>query len=252
MLRVDQNWSSKEHRVSKGNLVVHSHCGSRSSRFVSPKWKEYEFFYKPGLLSATPSFVAPHQPRLDWYDWEFIQGPISTFSLPSFRQMWFAALSHYQHEPWLAFFLYRLLTNQAQVLRLIHTNPFSSTPPKQLRVSLYRYNFTRPPSKDYWQRELINQEWFPTITLESKWFMSYIEQQNMLQKEEPPSKHFLLDLIRSISNWMNGTIFTWFPVFMALVFMILRKVLCTKPDQPVVVKKDNDWYQPVPLKEKDN
>ena len=166
--------------------------------------------------------------------------------------MWFAALSHYQHEPWLAFFLYRLLTNQAQVLHLIQNNPFPSTPPKQLRVSLFRYNFTRPPSKDYWQRELINQEWFPTITLESKWFMSYIEQQNMLQKDEPPSKHFHLDLIRSISNWMNGTIFTWFPVFMALVFMILRKVLCTKPDQPIVVKKDNDWYQPVPSKDKDN
>ena len=82
--------------------------------------------------------------------------------------------------------------------------------------------------------------------------MSYIEQQNMLQKEESPSKHFLLDLIRSISNWMNGTIFTWFPVFMALVFMILRKVLCTKPEQPIIVKNDNEWYQPVPSKDKDN
>ena len=167
--------------------------------------------------------------------------------------MWFAALSHYQHEPWLAFFLYRLLTNQPEVLRLIQTNPFPTTPPKQIRVLQYRYNFTTPPSKDYWKRELINTEWFPTISLESQWFMSYIEQQNMLQINKPSSsKSIILDIIRSISNLMNGTIFTWFPVIIALVFVILRKILCTKPNKPVLMKKDNEWYQPVPLKDKTN
>ncbi|CAF0934382.1 unnamed protein product [Adineta steineri] len=199
----------------------------------NPKWKEYELFYKPGSLSASPPFVAPHQPRLDW-------------------QMWFAALSHYQHEPWLAFFLYRLLTNQPEVLRLIQTNPFPTTPPKQIRILLYRYNFTTPPSKDYWQRELLNNEWFPTITLESQWFMSYIEQLNMKQINKPLPKSILLDIIRSISNLMNGTIFTWFPVVIALVFVILRKLLCTNPHKPLVVKKDDEWYQPVPLKDKIN
>ncbi len=111
--------------------------------------------------------------------------------------MWFAALSHYQHEPWLAFFLYRLLTNQPEVLRLIQTNPFPITPPK------------------------------------------------------PIGKNLLLDIVRSISNLMNGTIFTWFPVIIALVFVILRKVLCRNPHQAVVIKKDNEWYQTVPLKDKD-
>jgi hypothetical protein len=51
---------------------------------------------------------------------------------------------------------------------------------------------------------------------------------------------------------MNGTVFTWFPVIIALVFVILRKILCTKPHKPIVIKKDNEWYQPVPLKDKDN
>jgi len=199
----------------------------------NPKWKEYEFFYKPGSLSHAPPFVAPHQPRLDW-------------------QMWFAALSHYQHEPWLAFFLYRLLNNEPDVLKLIQTNPFPSTPPKQIRVLLYRYNFTRPPSKDYWQRELINQEWFPTITLESQWFMSYIEQQDMLQKEKPMSNYFVLDLIRSISNWMNGTIFTWFPVICSFILILLRKILCTNPHKTTLMKKHHEWYRPVSSKDKNN
>jgi len=204
-----------------------------ASSTKNPKWKEYEFFYKPGSLSAAPPFVAPHQPRLDW-------------------QMWFAALSHYQHEPWLAFFLYRLLTNQPEVLRLIQTNPFPTTPPKQIRVLLYRYNFTKLSSKDYWTRELVNNEWFPTITLESQWFMSYIQQMDMLQIDKPLPKNIPLDIIRSFSNLMNGTIFTWFPVIIALVFIILRKILCTKPHRPVLMKKDNEWYQPVPLKDKNN
>ena len=166
--------------------------------------------------------------------------------------MWFAALSHYQHEPWLAFFLYRLLTNQPEVLRLIQTNPFPTTPPKQIRVVLYRYNFTKPPSKDYWQRELVNQEWFPTITLESQWFMSYIEQLGVTQIDKPLSKSLFLDIIRMMSDLMNGTIFTWFPVVIALVFVILRKLLCTKPHKPLVMRRDNECYQPVSMKDKEN
>lgn len=166
--------------------------------------------------------------------------------------MWFAALSHYQNEPWLAFFLYRLLTNQPEVLRLIQNNPFPTTPPKQIRVLLYRYNFTAPPSKDYWKRELINEEWFPTVSLESQWFVSYIDQQNMLQISKPMPRSFFLDIIRSISNFLDGTLFTWVPVIIALVFAILRKVLCTKPQTPILIRKDNDWYQPVPLKDKTN
>ncbi|CAF4121335.1 unnamed protein product, partial [Adineta steineri] len=38
----------------------------------------------------------------------------------------------------------------------------------------------------------------------------------------------------------------------ALVFVILRKLLCTNPHKPLVVKKDDEWYQPVPLKDKIN
>src|SRR4030095_1466007 len=44
-------------------------------------WQEYEFKHKPGDLTRAPTWVAPHQPRLDW-------------------QMWFAALSDYRNNTW--------------------------------------------------------------------------------------------------------------------------------------------------------
>ena len=53
-------------------------------------WKEFEFLYKPGNLTTAPRFCLPHQPRLDW-------------------QMWFAALGHYQHNPWIISLAYRIL-----------------------------------------------------------------------------------------------------------------------------------------------
>lgn len=58
-------------------------------------WEEYEFLYKPGNLSRKLSFVAPHQPRIDW-------------------QMWFAALGEYQRNPWFLSLVYRLLKNQPE------------------------------------------------------------------------------------------------------------------------------------------
>lgn len=46
--------------------------------------------YKPGNMSAAPSVVTPHQPRLDW-------------------QMWFAALGPQEQSPWFSSLVHRLL-----------------------------------------------------------------------------------------------------------------------------------------------
>jgi len=48
-------------------------------------WKEYEFKYKPGNIYRRPPWNIPHQPRLDW-------------------QMWFAALSTPNDNPWFTLF----------------------------------------------------------------------------------------------------------------------------------------------------
>ncbi|EEF59807.1 protein of unknown function DUF1222 [Pedosphaera parvula Ellin514] len=112
-------------------------------------WKDYEFKYKPGELKRRPKFVAPHQPRLDW-------------------QMWFAALSAYQENPWFVNFCIRLLQGEPSVLKLMDRNPFPQRPPRYLRAAVYEYHFTnfkeRRESGNWWKREY-KGEYLPEISL---------------------------------------------------------------------------------------
>jgi hypothetical protein len=100
-------------------------------------WPAYEFRWKPGDVNRRPAFVAPHQPRLDW-------------------QMWFAALSSYRQQPWLASFLARLLQGSPDVLALLEKNPFPDHPPRYVRSMAYDYRFsdfkTRRETGAWWVR----------------------------------------------------------------------------------------------------
>jgi lipase maturation factor 1 len=112
-------------------------------------WKQYEFKYKPGDLRRKPSFVEPHQPRLDW-------------------QMWFAALGNYQQNPWFISFCQRLLEGSPDVLSLMTKNPFPSRPPRYLRAMVYQYHFTDLKTKSqqglWWKRD-IEGTYCPVLSL---------------------------------------------------------------------------------------
>ena len=101
-------------------------------------WRPYEFRWKPGDLARRPSFVAPHQPRLDW-------------------QMWFAALGTLRQNPWFVQLVRRLLEGSPEVLALLGSNPFPEKPPRFVRATLYEYHFTDPATrsqtKNWWRRE---------------------------------------------------------------------------------------------------
>jgi lipase maturation factor 1 len=115
-------------------------------------WLEYGFKYKPGHLKRAPVWVQPHQPRLDW-------------------QMWFAALGSYQGQPWFVNFMVRLLEGSPEVLALMATNPFPSSPPQYVRARLYDYKFTsfaeRRSTGNWWRREL-RGEYFPVVSLKQR------------------------------------------------------------------------------------
>lgn len=112
------------------------------------QWRRYRFRWKPGDPAGPPRQVAPHMPRLDW-------------------QMWFAALNPQHLNPWLLTLLQRLLEGGAEVSDLLRENPFAETPPAQIRLVLYNYQFTdlatRRASGAWWQRQLINE--LPPMTL---------------------------------------------------------------------------------------
>jgi predicted DCC family thiol-disulfide oxidoreductase YuxK len=112
-------------------------------------WQVYPFRYKPGPLDRIGFWIVPHQPRLDW-------------------QMWFAALSRAEREPWFRNLLYRLLQNSAPVTALLAGNPFPDAPPVYVRARFYRYQFTTPEEHaatgNWWKRELVG-EYFPAAGL---------------------------------------------------------------------------------------
>lgn len=100
-------------------------------------WLAYEFPYKPGNQFRPLTWNIPHQPRLDW-------------------QMWFAALGDPRRNHWLAAFLRRLKEGSRPVIGLLADNPFPEAPPRYLRLSIYRYEFTTPGERGYsgaiWRR----------------------------------------------------------------------------------------------------
>ena len=112
-------------------------------------WLAYEFRYKPGDLNRMPRWVQPHQPRLDW-------------------QMWFAALSNYQSNPWFLGFALRLLEGSPEVLALLERNPFPEHPPRYIRAMSYNYTFTdretRRRTGAWWAREPLGI-YLPAIAL---------------------------------------------------------------------------------------
>ncbi|KAL8577736.1 hypothetical protein ACOMHN_065553 [Nucella lapillus] len=136
-------------------------------------WKEYNFLYKPGNLSARPPVVAPHQPRLDW-------------------QMWFAALSNYQNNPWFVTLLYRLLTAQPEVTQLMGHNPFPHKPPKYVRATLYHYHYTAtdPKKKGYsavnWWTRTKHTEYVPVMSADMPALQEFLKHYRVL--EAPPKK----------------------------------------------------------------
>lgn len=101
-------------------------------------WRAYELHYAPGDVERAPSFVAPHQPRVDF-------------------QMWFLLLGR-GLAPWFATLLDRVQHDPAAVTPLFARNPFPDGPPRLVRVAVYRYRFTdaatRARTGAWWSREL--------------------------------------------------------------------------------------------------
>ncbi len=107
-----------------------------SDSVVGPntQWREYAFKCKPGDVQRRPCWITPYHLRLDW-------------------QMWFAALSDYETEPWIVHLMFKLLHNDEGALSLLANRPFPDAPPQLIRAERYRYRFTHFGEAGYWKRE---------------------------------------------------------------------------------------------------
>ncbi|MCG8489383.1 MAG: lipase maturation factor family protein [Chromatiales bacterium] len=109
-------------------------------------WLSYQFNYKPDGTADTPRINLPHQPRLDW-------------------MLWFVPTQHPVHIYWFDQFMRQVKTGSPSVTSLLADNPFPDTPPKYLRVLVYRFSFTNREEKaltgHWWQTDYLGE--FPHL-----------------------------------------------------------------------------------------
>jgi hypothetical protein len=117
-------------------------------------WLEYEFPCKPGDPLKAPCWITPYHYRLDW-------------------QMWFAGLSRAEHEPWIVNLADKLLQGDSAVLGLLSHNPFPDAPPRYLRATLYRYQFTHFGERGWWQRERVGP-YLPVLQLDDPRLQAFL------------------------------------------------------------------------------
>lgn len=104
-------------------------------------WREYVFRWKPGAdLAATPRWVQPHMPRLDWRLWfEALRWePWARRGLPYPERA----------SPWFQRFLFALLQAEPAVLDLLGGDPFDGAKPAAVRAQLWDYRFTTRAERD--------------------------------------------------------------------------------------------------------
>ena len=121
------------------------------------EWKAYEFRAKPTDVSRPHVIIAPYQPRVDW-------------------QIWFAAFSTPQREPWLIHMVWKLLHNDPGTISLIANNPFPDQPPKYIRIEFYRYTFVEPWKNEgvYWEREYLGT-WIEPLSIDTPGLKDFIQ-----------------------------------------------------------------------------
>jgi hypothetical protein len=111
------------------------------------EWKPYELHCKPGDPERRPCIVSPYHLRLDW-------------------QIWFAAMSDVDEEPWAIHLVWKLLHNDPLALGLLDSrgNPFPDAPPTFIRARLYRYDFAPLGDKAWWRRVPLGV-WMPPLSM---------------------------------------------------------------------------------------
>jgi hypothetical protein len=107
-------------------------------------------------VDERPGFIAPYQPRLDW-------------------QMWFAALSACQSNPWILSLQWKLLQGAAPVRGLLESDPFGDAPPKFIRATVWDYRFAPYDEKGVWWTRDNPRPYCPPLTLDENGQLAAME-----------------------------------------------------------------------------
>jgi len=130
--------------------------GTRDADPDKATWTPYEFKCKPGDVNRRPCVLSPYHLRLDW-------------------QIWFAAMSGPDDEPWTIHLIYKLLHNDTGALSLLAGNPFPGEPPRYIRVRLFRYHLQPYSAPGWWKREELGL-WLPPLSVDDPRLLRIMEE----------------------------------------------------------------------------
>jgi len=124
-------------------------------------WEEYELPCMPGDVRRRPCLITPYHLRLDW-------------------QMWFVGNAAPQGEPiddspWLVHLVWQLLQGDPTPEPLLARDPFRGSPPRYIRMGIWRYGFSADHEGGrWWDRERVG-EFLPPVSLEHPVMREYAE-----------------------------------------------------------------------------
>ncbi|XP_056131943.1 lipase maturation factor 2-like [Lampris incognitus] len=183
-------------------------------------WTEIELMYKPGNVDVAPPVVAPYQARLDW-------------------QMWRAAQGQAKHSPWFPELIHHLLQGEKDVERLLQMDqaryPFNKTPPKYLRVNLFKYWFTKQdengaaPQTQWWRRVFV-EEFYPTMHLGDPKLEEMLKKHGLKEKAAVQPSHDCLmaralKQVRDHVQTVHGPLLNWSLLATVATICLLRSML---------------------------
>lgn len=149
--------------------------------------------------------------------------------------MWFAALSTYRQNPWLLSLVYRLLSGDAAVLRLLDVKryPFPRNPPKYIRGMLYKYRYTpanptRPGQEGWWTRGS-QKEYLAPMHKDQPFLREFLSEHGIpMDSSRVKSKNkFITSILRhsrKFAETMTPTIYVWSLISTSLVLNFIRNL----------------------------
>ncbi|MFT5687036.1 MAG: putative membrane protein YphA (DoxX/SURF4 family) [Myxococcota bacterium] len=99
-------------------------------------WTAQHLHHKPGPTDRRPSFVAPHQPRVDF-------------------RLWFYGLSHEHGTPGYVRALVTRLCEDPQAVQPLFVAPLPASP-EAVRIVFWHYTYTAPGETGWWHREQVD------------------------------------------------------------------------------------------------
>jgi hypothetical protein len=129
------------------------------------EWRELELPCKPGDVTRAPCLISPYHYRLDW-------------------QMWFAAMSRIEDEPWLVHLIYKLLQGDPGVRELFSKDPLNGRKPAFVRAELYRYAFAPPGEGGAWWTRTRAGTYLRPVAADDEELLVYLRAQGLIGAED--------------------------------------------------------------------